>query len=210
MQSWSMRCLNNAQGAALVAVLGMLIVVLLLGASAAQLALQGEKAARGERDRHIAFQAAEAALIDAETDIEGRPGAPGRSALFAFDSAVGFVDGCGIGSVDLGLCLPAPQGLPPAWQTIDLADADAGAMHFVSYGKFTGATMETGRAFLPAKAARYIIELLRSIQPGQNAGVAQHYFYRITAIGFGARATTQVILQSYYRKAAVAPGGGAP
>jgi type IV pilus assembly protein PilX len=206
MQSCPIRGFNHARGAALVAVLGMLIVVLLLGVSAAQLALQGEKAARGERDRHIAFQAAEAALIDAEADIEGRPGAPGRSALFAVDSALGFVDGCGMVGLDLGLCLPAPQGLPPAWQTIDLADADAGARHFVPYGKFTGATMQTGHAFLPAKAARYIIELLRSVQPGQDAGMAQQYFYRITAIGFGARATTQVVLQSYYRKAGAAPG----
>jgi type IV pilus assembly protein PilX len=207
-----MRCLNDAQGAALVVVLGMLIIVLLLGTSAAQMALQGEKVARGERDRQIAFQMAEAALLDAETDIEGRPGAPGRSALFAADSALGFVDGCGVGSEDLGLCLPAAQGMAPAWQAIDLADADgdggtdAGKMHFVPYGKFTGATMQTGHAFLPAKAARYIIELLRSMQPGRDAGTARHYSYRITAIGFGARATTQVVLQSYYRKPDAAPG----
>lgn len=207
MQLRAIRCLNNTQGAALIVVLGMLIVMLLLGTSAAQMALQGEKVARGERDRHIAFQTAEAALIDAEHDIEGRPGAPGRSALFAADSALGFVDGCGIGSDDLGLCLPAPQGMAPAWQAIDFADADAGAMHFVPYGKFTGATMQTGHAFLPAKAGRYIIELLRSMQPGQDAGMTQQYFYRITAIGFGTRETTQVVLQSYYRKSGTASGG---
>jgi type IV pilus assembly protein PilX len=210
MQMRAIRCLNNARGVALVTVLGMLIVVLLLGTSAAQLALQGEKVARGERDRHIAFQTAEAALIDAENDIEGRPGKPGRSALFAVDSALGFVDGCGVGSDDLGLCLPAPQGMAPVWQAIDFADADgstdAGAMHFVPYGKFTGATMQTGHAFLPAKAGRYIIELLRSMQPGQDAAMAQQYFYRITAIGFGARETTQVVLQSYYRKSGAASG----
>jgi type IV pilus assembly protein PilX len=188
----------------------MLIVVLLLGTSAAKMALQGEKVARGERDRHIAFQTAEATLIDAENDIEGRPGAPGRSALFAADSALGFVDGCGGGGVDLGLCLPAPQGTAPVWQAIDFADADVDAMRFVPYGTFTGATMQTGHAFLPAKAGRYIIELLRSMQPGQDAATAQHYFYRITAIGFGVRATTQVVLQSYYRKSGVASGMGAP
>lgn len=67
--------------------------------------------------------------------------------------------------------------------------------------------MQTGHAFLPAKAGRYIIELLRSMQPGQDAGMTQQYFYRITAIGFGTRETTQVVLQSYYRKSGTASGG---
>ena len=196
------RCLKNAQGVALIVLLCTLIVVLLLGASAAQMALQGEKVARGERDRHMAFQAAEAALMDAENDIEGLPGAPGRSALFASGSALGFVDGCGSGSVDLGLCLPAAQGKPPAWQAIDFTavDAAAGPMRFVPYGKFTGAAMQTGGGFLPVKAARYIIELLPGMQPGDDAGRAQNHVYRITALGFGARDTTQVVLQSRYRK----------
>lgn len=194
------RCLKNAQGAALLVVLGTLIIVLLLGTSAAQMALLGEKTARGERDRHTAFQAAEAALMDAENDIEGRPGAPGRSALFASGSALGFVDGCGSGSVDLGLCLPGAQGAPPAWQTIDFAGVDGATARFVPYGKFTGAAMQTGHGFLPVKAARYIIELLPSLQPGADAGTKQQYVYRITALGFGARDTTQVVLQSHYRK----------
>lgn len=199
---------KKVQGVALVVVLSMLIIVLLLGASAAQMALQGEKAARAERDRHLAFQAAEAALMDAENDIEGSPGAPGRSAMFAADSALGFVDGCGVGSVDLGLCLPAPQGMAPTWQAIDLANA--AVLHFVPYGRFTGATMQTGHGLLPVRAARYIIELLRDIEPGQDAGIAGNYFYRITAIGFGARETTQVVLQIYYRKTGSPPAKGAP
>ncbi|MFA6068986.1 MAG: PilX N-terminal domain-containing pilus assembly protein, partial [Janthinobacterium sp.] len=82
-------------GATLVYVLCLLVIILLLGISAAQMALQGEKAARGERDRQIAFQAAEEALVDAQNDIEGLPGAPGRSNLFASGSAAGFADGCG-------------------------------------------------------------------------------------------------------------------
>jgi type IV pilus assembly protein PilX len=210
------RCRKDAQGAALIVVLCTLIVVLLLGASAAQMALQGEKAARGERDRHIAFQAAEAALMDAEIDIEGRLGAPGRSALFSSASALGFVDGCGSGGVELGLCLPAAQGKAPVWQTIDLADVDPdsglgpGAWRFVPYGKFTGAVMQTGRGALPARAARYIIELLPSMEPGDDAAAAPHYLYRITAIGFGARDTTQVVLQSRYRKPGPQFGQGMP
>ena len=70
--------------------------------------------------------------------------------------------------------------------------------------------MQTGHGLLPARAARYIIELLRYLQPGQDAGTANNYFYRITALGFGARETTQVVLQSYYRKTGSPPAKGSP
>lgn len=203
-------------GATLVYVLCLLIVILLLGVSAAQMALQGEKAARGERDRHVAFQAAEEALMDAQNDIEGLPGAPGRSSLFAPGSAAGFVDGCGDGGA-LGLCLPAAKGAPALWLDIEL-DADqaasgTGASRTVPYGQFTGAVMQTGQGFLPSRRPRYIIELLPFHPPGEEAGAAHgslatgNYVYRITAIGFGAQDSTQVVLQSYYRKQ---PTGAGP
>lgn len=188
------------QGAALVMALCLLIVILLLGAAAAQLALQGEPTARGERDRQMAFQAAEEALMDAENDIEGSPTAPGRSATFAPDSALGFVSGCGTGA-DLGLCLGAGEGEPPVWQSVDLADAAPQTARSVPYGAFTGAAMPTGEGFLPFRRPRYIIELLPFAQEGEAAGeAAPQYQYRITAIGFGARDSTQVVLQSVYRK----------
>lgn len=202
-------------GASLVYVLCLLIVILLLGVSAAQMALQGEKAARGERDRHVAFQAAEEALMDAQNDIEGLPGAPGRSGLFAPGSAAGFVDGCGDGGA-LGLCLPAAKGAPALWLDIEL-DADqaasgTGASRTVPYGQFTGAVMQTGQGFLPSRRPRYIIELLPFHAPGEEAGAVpgsiatDNYVYRITAIGFGAQDSTQVVLQSYYRKPAAGAG----
>ncbi|MFT5644816.1 MAG: type IV pilus assembly protein PilX [Janthinobacterium sp.] len=202
MSAHLQQSLKAEQGAALVLVLCMLIAMLLLGASAAQMALQGEKAARGERDRHIAFQAAEDALTDAENDIEGRPGAAGRSAIFAADSAIGFVSACGAGTgnVYLGLCLLAAPGEAPAWHSVDLSGPESKNSRFIAYGTFTGAAMGTGRGFQPFQRSRYIIELLPYIQPGEDAGMSQRYFYRITAIGFGARDTTQVMLQSYYRK----------
>ncbi|MET3133820.1 type IV pilus assembly protein PilX [Oxalobacteraceae bacterium GrIS 1.11] len=189
-------------GAVLMLALFLMVAILLLGASAAQLALQGEKAARGERDWHIAFQAAEEALMDAEHDIEGRAGAPGRSAMFAPDSALGFVDGCGSDSVNLGLCLRAGEGAPPVWQSIDFADDGAGTARSVPYGRFTGAAMQTGEGFLPFKRPRYIIELLPYTKEGEDAGAGMRYIYRVTAIGFGARESSQVVLQTFYRKPA--------
>jgi Tfp pilus assembly protein PilX len=35
---------------------------------------------------------------------------------------------------------------------------------------------------------------------GEDAAAPSCNFYRITAIGFGARPQTQVVLQTYYRK----------
>ena len=197
-------------GATLVYVLCLLVIILLLGISAAQMALQGEKAARGERDRQIAFQAAEEALMDAQNDIEGLPGAPGRSSLFAPGSAAGFADGCGEAGA-LGLCLPAAPDAPALWLSTDLDGAEAGS-RTVPYGQFTGAVMQTGQGFLPSRRPRYLIELLPFHPPGAQAtamagGLAtESYVYRITAIGFGARESTQVVLQSYYRKEAAGAG----
>ena len=194
----------------MVYVLCLLVIILLLGISAAQMALQGEKAARGERDRQIAFQAAEEALVDAQNDIEGLPGGPGRASLFAPGSAAGFADGCGEAGA-LGLCLPAAPDAPALWLSTDLDGAEAGS-RTVPYGQFTGAVMQTGQGFLPSRRPRYLIELLPFHPPGAQAtamagGLAtESYVYRITAIGFGARESTQVVLQSYYRKEAAGAG----
>ncbi|MFZ4876897.1 pilus assembly PilX family protein [Janthinobacterium sp. Mn2066] len=194
------------RGVALVFTLCLLLVILLLGVSAAQMALLGEKAARGERDRHTAFHAAEEALMDAERDIEGQPAAPGRSAMFAPDSAAGFAADCG---EQPGLCLPATGSAPPVWLVKDLAADDEGVGTTVAYGRFTGAAMQTGQGFLPFRRPRYLIELLPFHAPGEEAGAAApaSYLYRVTAIGFGANGDTQVVLQTYYRKQ---PAGVAP
>jgi type IV pilus assembly protein PilX len=199
-----MSCPSSRQrGAALVIALFMLIAVLLVGVSAAQMAVMAEKSARSERDRHIAFQAAEAALLDAEKDIEGGlDPASKRAALFSSDSALGFEPGCGRGSANanLGLCLRAGAGAAPVWQAIDFADGGAASARSVAYGAFTGLAMKTGQGSLPAKPPRYIVELMPFNYMGEDAGAKLSYFYRVTAIGFGARETTQVVLQTFYRK----------
>lgn len=165
-------------GAALLTALFATTAVMLIGASAAQTALNAEKTARNERDRHLAFQSAEAGLADAERDVAD--GA--RAALFAEGQASAFTQGCG----QAGLCRFMPADATPAWQAADLADPAVST----AYGAFTGAT-------LPGRSPRYIIELLTS-DP-----VAGH-LYRITAIGFGVRSNTQVVLQSIYRKTGAA------
>jgi type IV pilus assembly protein PilX len=188
---------TRQQGASLVVSLLMLIATLLLGISAAQIALQGEKSSRNDRDRQIAFQAAEAGLMDAEMDIEKSGDANSRSNIFAPDSQEGFVNGCGTG-IYLGLCSRSERGALPVWKTVGLEKADAKT---VPYGRFTGQVYETGKGSLPSRRPRYIIELMAYNKEGEGASLGDlTYFYRVTAIGFGTRDTTQVLLQTFYRK----------
>lgn len=194
--------LRHQNGASLAVSLLMLVAVLILSTSAANIALQTEKASRTDRDRQVAFQAAEAALMDAELDIEGSPNASlSRSSLFAKNKVEGFVQGCGAGIDNpyLGLCLGGGDAAP-AWLDVDFAN-DAGDVRSVPYGRFTGMEFQTGEGTLPLKPPRYIIEVLPYTQAGQGAGQSDMtFFYRVTAAGFGMRPASIVVLQSYYRK----------
>lgn len=107
----------------------LLLTALTIGASAAQMAMLGEKAARAERDRLIAFQAAEDALKDAERDINAGLGQPVEAQAQPSGDAM------------------------PAWQLVDLA-GDGGT----EYGALTGAAMETGHGNLPFRRPRYLVE----------------------------------------------------
>lgn len=192
-------------GAALVVALIMLMVILLLGIAAARSALLGLKTARNDSDRQVAFQAAEAALRDAEMDIEKSPDAgKSRSYIFSRRSALGFPApgeaGCNAGAANiyLGLCRRTAMDALPIWQTADFGD-DASITRSVAYGTFTGQILQVGKGALPSRLPRYIIELFTYNRPGEAADKTS-YFYRITAVGFGARESTQVALQSFYRK----------
>lgn len=200
-------CKNAQRGVTLITTLLILLAVLLLGMAAAQIALLSEKSSRNDRDRQIAFQAAEAALLDAEMDIENSPdAAKSRSHLFSNTSALGFPNEdtatCGSGeqSPYLGLCSHSPAGTAPVWHLIDFMDDAPGSVNSVPYGRFTGQLFPTTHGFLPSRVPRYIIELMHHAKAGERADEVR-YFYRITAVGFGASETTQIALQTVYRKA---------
>ncbi len=191
-------------GLALVCALMLLLGAMLLGLSVARAAFGNMASARHERERMLARAAAETALLDAQADIGGgaQPGSE-RAGWFAAGSG-GFVDGCGQGSQDLGLCLPAAAAMPAAWQVADLAAADSPLR--VPYGRYTGAAFAVGGGLLPVRLPAYLIERLAPAWTGPPAGTV----YRITAIGFGTRETVQVVLQALYRRlpAAAAAGNG--
>lgn len=189
-------------GAVLLTALFVLLALMIIGISAARSALSSEKSARHERDRQTAFSAAEAALADAEHDIEGgsNPSSE-RAELFAQGSALGFVDGCGAErEVNAGLCLHVTGR--PAWLSIDLSGNDGASAAGVEYGRFTGAHLPSGKGTLPLRPPRYLIELLPLTQAGVDAARPPGNFYRITAVGFGSLDATRVVLQTFYLKAA--------
>jgi type IV pilus assembly protein PilX len=188
----------------MVVTLIMLMAVLVLGLAAAQSALQNWKTARNDTDRQIAFQAAEAALRDAEMDIENSPDpARSRSYIFSRRSALGFPaagePACnrGAASIYRGLCRRM-EGEFPVWQMADFSEDEA-VSDSVAYGTFTGQSLQVGKGALPSRLPRYIIELFAYHKPWEPADKPS-YIYRVTAVGFGARETTQVALQSFYRK----------
>jgi type IV pilus assembly protein PilX len=176
-------------GVALVSALVLMVAVLVSGFASVQAALADAQSARHERDRYTALRAAEAALADAESELAATPATSPRFEALA---GAGFVDGCGkAGADNHGLCT---RTTPPSWQTVDLAGDDPA---LVLYGTFTLRALGG-----VARAPRYLIERLPF-----NAAYGR--LYRVTALGFGQRAATRVVLQSYYRKPPAA-GAGPP
>lgn len=159
---------ENQRGVTLPVTFLLLLAALSLGASAAHTSMLGEKAARAERDRLIAFQAAEDAMKDAERDINAGLGMP----LEVPPSPGGDE--------------PAPA---PAWQTVNLA-GDGGT----EYGALTGAGMNVGEGALPFRRPRYLVERI-AYTP---SGAAPAYYYRVTVIGFGSRPGAETVLQASY------------
>lgn len=189
------------RGVSLIMVMIILTIVSLLGVSAIQISMMSERGARNDRDMQLAWQSAEAALMDTENDLFG-PGASSRRALFTpVTNSLAFTDGCGTTGTSKGLCSMVTTG-KPSWLTVDFTDSSNSAAT-TAYGAFTGRSFEAGGAGVqPAKAPRYIIEAIKD--PGDtNAlmcnGDECKYVYRVTAMGFGPRADIQAVVQMIYR-----------
>ena len=160
---------QGQQGAALLTSLILLLAIMLLGAATASITMQGEKAARNERDFRTAFFAAEAALRDAQADIDREQDA----SLFLPPDPAAFVNACGTKQQGKspGLCLPAQTGHPPVWLTVNLLDAGEDSARTKAYGTYTGRLFPAGEGALPFRPPRYLIELL-SAPPREPAGEA--------------------------------------
>lgn len=171
------------RGASLIVALLFLVVLTVLGLVAMRSSTLHERMAGNDRDRATAFEAAEAALRDAERDI-----------LLNITSANAFGAGCAN-----GLCRPSTT-VTPQWNAVTWTGATSRV-----YG------VESGEGSYPAALSqppRYIVELLPDLPSGtgnsMNASTRSSTTggtaYRITARAWGRRPNTQVMLQSIYVK----------
>lgn len=213
---------QQQHGVALVFVLLMLAIAIGVVVISARMTLSGGKASVNDRDRQIALQAAEMALNDAELDIMDPKvtqyiSASGKGRACAIGVA-GNISGeqktmerlprmrgtpCGKksdptlpeGSV-LGYCgEPNSSTLPHQLANWELAEDDADR-DYVLFGEFTGRQddLQLAQGIAPAKAPRYIII---------NYGLRDDlYHYKVYALGYGANAQTQVMLEGEFSKPA--------
>ena len=201
---------RRQRGMALIFVLLMISVVFVLAASSARLVTLGERSARNDRDRQTAMQAAEAALSDAEIDIMGPYTTGTRVSMFGTLPAG---DGCSNETATRGYCgrlTPAAgsDSLLDIYRPIFSVASDATTRQYVIYGEFTGdrgdefpvATSSNAGA-LPSQLPRYVIEKT-SLNFRNRAPTVGKPFdaYIVTAIGYGLKPETQVVLQAVISK----------
>ena len=186
---------RQARGMALLVILVMVTVLSFLALGAMNSSVVQERMAGNTRDRHVALQAAEAALRDAERDIEDN-----------LDLTSAFSTAC-----DSGLCI-APSDAPNGAQSAPLWASLNWAAQARAYGSRTGAPALLGpvNASLAAQP-RYVIERLPALPPKagedtcvfggcSNVVVDRARAYRITVRASGIRPATVVMLQSVYVK----------
>ncbi len=190
---------RRQRGLSLIVTLVLLAIATVLGVSAYRISLGGEKNARNDRDYQLAWQSAEAALLDAQFDMEG-PGTAPRQSSFQQGSKTDFVQGCGRrGSPVQGLCLPSDTGVP-AWLNLDLSQ---NSEPVVLFGEFTRRNFNSGATGVqPWDKPRYIIEVLPDGQLFSDKSVSapKNVVYRVTSLGFGPREGVQTVMQMIFRK----------
>lgn len=188
-----LRLRQRARGFSLLFIMLMIVVVGFMALAGMSSGVVQERMAGNARDQNVALQAAEAALRDAEADIEAN-----------LSSASAFTSACGT-----GLCMPpsmtanAPVSAP-LWKSIDWSTQAR------AYGSATGATALVGPGNVALAAQpRYFVEMLPSLPPGAGHSVCmgctttatdRARAYRITVRASGVRESTVVMLQSVYVK----------
>lgn len=208
--------LQPQRGMSLIVVLLLLVIVSMLGVASMQIATMGEHGARNDRDMQLALQSAEAALIDAEVDLQG-PNTAGNSRTAAFKAGNARFPGSGCQSNGTwkGLCaLETSKDKNASWLEADYK----GGTDTTAFGAHTGRSFQnagapTGEGVQPALPPSYVIENVSELSAVRSGMVTGQYnsatpegqaatgeqLYRVTAMGFGPRSTTQTVLQTLYR-----------
>jgi len=180
---------NRQAGVSLVIVLIFLIILSGLGITAMQGSTFAARIAGNEADRNLAFQAAEAAIKDAERDL----------ANMAWNSATNVFVNC----IDTPItgCRTNPNEGKTHFAANCLDGRCAGnagriweatttwtSTRSVVYGTYT----RMPALAVVAQQPRYVLEAFGNPSTGELA-------YRITAVGYGANASTQAFVQSAFK-----------
>ena len=198
-------------GMALIFVLVMMSLVFSIAAISARLSTQGERVGASERDRQVALQGAEAALLDAEREIS-EPTESQRSCALHFAA---FAPGCSAELGLRGLCNADDVNVNvPTYKLVDFNETDDDSRKYVRYGEFTdlsysfagNVTSGIGAAEIgkPAAPPKYIIERRKLAVPldgvDQNGALRKVPLdfgaYVVTAVGYGLSKRTMVMLQA--------------
>lgn len=176
---------SRQHGVALITGLIFLVVLTLLGITAARMAGLEERMSGNTRDRSLAVQAAEMTLRDAELDIRN-PNKRVEAAAISVNAA----------TCTDGVCYNGPNGgvvgdannwnTRPVWDQFSMTAAPS-----VAYGNNTVATSINGLSDQP----RYIIERIKKNVPGSGNA----FYYRITVRAQGANPNTVVWLQEVFK-----------
>lgn len=193
---------KRAKGISLIVVLLILTMVSMLGVASIQVSKTATQSARNERDIQIAWQSAEAALLDAELDILGKPVTSTKKRGEIFDNknveTSQFKENCGNTEKDRGLCAFL-ENSKAAWLSINFLETTK--PRYAEFGEFTGRKFAASTSGIqPAHKPRYIIELIDDPNIERTKSLEyRKYVFRVTAVGFGPRENTQVVLQTIYR-----------
>jgi type IV pilus assembly protein PilX len=177
---------RTQRGTALVVALLFLVLLSLLGMSSMSATTLEEKMSTNSQDQNAAMQAAEAALRDAQADLQNTNTTNRVVAVTNFNA-----------TCSQALCAECAQSL--CTQPAPAANALNNPLASAFLGQFTG--LVTGAFSTLAQQPRYVIELLTALPPQTPtppAGQAVRNF-RITAKGYGHNANTVVVLQTVYQ-----------
>jgi type IV pilus assembly protein PilX len=181
----------SQQGFSLVTSLVLMLSVLLIGLAVMGVNVSQERIIGNTRDRELALQAAEATLRDAELDVNNN-----ITALSAFVS-----DCTG------GLCIPPSAGpgasaakAKPIHEQTWFSWSNAANVR--TLGQYSGTPPFPGLSTQPV----YVVERLGEVacdSCSKRAGTGANspgFAYRTTVRSTGARAETEVVLQSVFQK----------
>ncbi|MCP8900320.1 pilus assembly PilX family protein [Gilvimarinus xylanilyticus] len=186
MKQKAMMSFNKQSGVTLIVGLIMVLLLTIIGLAAIRGSNMQEMMAGNARDRHVAFEAAEAALRDGESNL-----ADGHTSIDdeIANNTTGFYEGVDTPSRYYWLGKDAGGAFTPF-------DWDTEAATY-------GGTLENVN-----EQPKYAVEKLDYLEPGMDGSAAgfmsvqeqeSRVMFRVTARGEGANENTVVVLQTTYR-----------